>query len=1115
MRFILNIFSVATAILFCVEPVNSQSLKLFELLPSSQTNVDFVNRIKDSQTENILIYSNFYGGAGVGVIDVNNDGLQDLFFAGNLVSNELFLNRGGLKFQNITNAAGIKFDGGWSTGVTIADVNNDGFQDIYVSRELYDHKPELRANQLYINNHDNTFTESAEIYGVADRQRTRHATFLDYNKDGFLDLLLLTQPPNPGSYSEHSGTDLKKQEYHLKLYKNRDGKRFEEVSEEAGVALSGFPNGVSASDLNNDGWTDLYVSNDFAAPDFLFINNKDGTFSYKTEEALQHIPYYSMGVDVADLNNDNLLDIFVVDMVAKDNFRLKSNMSGMNPKAFWKVVNEGGYYQYMYNTVQLNNGNGSFSDISQYTGMAATDWSWSNLIADFDNDGLKDTYVTNGLLHDIRNTDADKEVAAYVNKVSYDWVQKHPDGGGINSIWDILKIDEVIKRIPSQPLNNFAFKNEGNLRFKETQDEWGLDHPSFSNGSAYVDLDNDGDLDIVVNNINAEAFIYQNNSDKQQEKSQYFRIKPVNESGLAVLGTRVSIYVDGQSQLQELTNVRGIYSTSEQIAHFGLGTKTSIDSILIKWPNGKYTRLYDQKSNQELTVSLKDAVEEKLPAVKFSNKLKLFEEVTPTFSLQVSTPENEYDDFEEQVLLPHKLSQFGPALAKGDVNNDGFDDVFVGGAAGVPGAIYLQNAEGDFKKLDSEDLLTDSVHEDLDAVFADFNSDGFPDLYVVSGGNEQDPGNSFYEDRYYINDKSGHFTKSSIEGAAFESGSKVIPGDYDGDGDLDLFIGGRLKPHQYPQPASSQLLINENGIFKNETLIRAPEFKDLGMVTDAVWTDYDNDGDLDLLVVGEWMPVTLFENKENTLTKKTIESLINTSGWWFSIEKGDFDKDGDEDYIIGNLGENYKYQTRPEKPFDIYYNDFDSNGKGDIVLGYYDGDKHYPLRGFSCSSEQIPSLKTEIKKYDIFASLEIDEVYGKGELANSLHYISDTFSSIYLENKAGSFVIHKLPVEVQLAPVNDIVVSDFNADGNLDALLAGNMFASEIETPRADAGTGILIVGDGKGNFKTVRSKDSGFFANGDVKKLLPIQVKENQYILVGNTNGKLQVFKQEIQLNR
>ncbi|MEH6408691.1 MAG: CRTAC1 family protein, partial [Leeuwenhoekiella sp.] len=581
----------------------SQEAKLFDLLKSSFTGINFVNEIKDTKEKNILLYSNFYGGAGVGVGDFNNDGLQDIYFAGNMVPDKLYLNKGNLQFKDVTKNSGITDDGGWSTGVTIADVNNDGNVDIYVSRELYDNNAKWRTNLLYINQGDGTFIESALKYGVADSQRTRHATFLDYDKDGFLDLFLLTQPPNPGSYSDFSGQGLRKPEYHLKLYKNIKGQRFEDVSKASGLSMTGFPNGVSASDLNNDGWTDLYIANDFAAPDFLFINNKNGTFTNIIDSAMMHIPYYSMGVDVADINNDGLLDLFVVDMVSDDNFRLKSNMSGMNPDSFWKVVNEGGHYQYMYNTLQLNNGNSTFSDVAQFAGMDATDWSWANLLADFDNDGLKDAYVTNGLYHDIRNTDADKAVAAFINKTTHDWVQKHPDGGGITSIFDILDLDKVVDLIPSQPLSNYAFKNMGDLKFDKVMDFWGLNQKSFSNGAAYADFDNDGDLDLVVNNINEKAFIYRNNSEKKTG-SNFLRLHLTNKENKTIFGSRVSVFVNNEIQMQETTNVRGIYSTSESLVHFGLGDQLMVDSLKVVWPDQTETLLKNVKANQLLELEM-------------------------------------------------------------------------------------------------------------------------------------------------------------------------------------------------------------------------------------------------------------------------------------------------------------------------------------------------------------------------------------------------------------------------------------------------------------------------------------------------------------------------------
>ncbi|PCJ95558.1 MAG: hypothetical protein COA50_10040 [Flavobacteriaceae bacterium] len=1078
----------------------------FTLLKPNKTGIHFNNKIQDTKEANILKYSNYYGGAGVGVGDFNGDDLQDIFFAGNLVSDKLYFNTGNFTFNEVTTKAGILEDGGWSTGVTVADVNNDGHLDIYVSRELYDDEPELRKNLLYINKGDGTFSEQAEAYGIANSERTRHATFIDYDKDGWLDLLLLTQPPNPGSYSKYSGTTLLKPEYSIKLYKN-NGKQFTDVTEAAGLSLTGFPNAVSASDFNNDGYTDLYIANDFYAPDFLLINNKDGTFSRTLKEAINHMPYYSMGVDVADINNDGFLDIFVVDMVAEDNFRQKSSMSGMNPKAFKKVVDNGGHYQYMYNALHLNNGNTTFKDVAQFTGMASTDWSWSNLIADFNNDGLKDTYITNGLLRDIRNTDADKKVGTYITETANKWVKSHPDGGDVD-IFDILDLNATLDLLPSQPIKNYAYENTGDLAFKNVAVEWGLDQASFSNGSAYADFDNDGDLDLVVNNINEQAFIFQNNSDALPN-SNYLRIQLKNKDNKPVLGSRVTLFTGTQKQTVETSNVRGIYSTSESLVHFGLGSKKMIDSLWVVWPNGEKTIQKELKSNQLVTIN--KASSRKINKGNKEAKQRLFVEITDDFSIVNTHEENVFNDFDVQILLPHQLSKFGPSLAKADVNNDGLEDVFIGGASGKSAALYLQDETGSFNLSNSGFWKKESPYEDIDALFFDVNNDGFQDLYVVSGGNAYGVNDAHYLDRLYMNDGHGQFTKGAILNGAPISGSIVKAADFDGDGDLDLFVGGRHTPHQYPLPASSMLLKNENGRLVNVTNIQAADFNDMGMVTDAVWVDFDADDDLDLIVVGEWMPITIFKNNEGQFIKEDNEDLRNTVGWWFSIEMGDFDGDGDQDFIAGNLGLNYKYKTSIEKPFDVYYSDFDANGFGDIVLGYYNEEKHFPVRGFSCSAQQIPNLKMDIQKYDIFASLEMDEVYGAANLQEALHYKADTFASSYIENLGnGSFVVSTLPNEAQLSSINDILVDDFNKDGVLDILTIGNLFTSEIETPRNDAGTGNLLLGDGKGAFNAIPFVESGFFANKDAKKAITIEVNKQKLIVVANNNDRLQSFALE-----
>ena len=1069
---------------------------LFTLVDNSKTGINFSNELVDTKEHSIFLYANYYGGAGVGIGDFDNDGLEDIFFAANLLDDKIYKNLGNFEFEDKTKMSGIINNGSWSTGVTVADVNNDGLLDIYVSCELYDDAPVLRRNKLYINQGSFKFKESASEWGVDVDRRTRHSVFFDYNKDGLLDLYLLNHPPNTGNFSPFFGKDMSLPEYNLQLFENK-GNHFVDVTQSAGLSRSGFPNAAVIGDFNKDGWPDIYVANDFDSPDFLYFNNKDKTFTYATETSLRHTSFYSMGVDAADINNDSHLDLMVLDMTAEDNFRLKSNMSGMNPDSFWKVVNDGGHYQYMFNTLQLNNGNDTFSDIAQFTGTAATDWSWSSLVADFDNDGQKDIYITNGLLRDIRNTDADKKIADIVSKKINEYIIQNPNNTEI-TLWDVVDLKELLDLLPSQKLKNYYYKNHGNLEFSNITDSSGLNQPSFSHGASYVDLDNDGDLDLVVNNVNDKPFIYENNS--ENNGNNFIRLKMVDDR--PTLGTKVKMYYDKEFQYFETTNVRGIYSTSEDVVHFGINKSKAIDSILIEWPDQTLQKIINPKINKThkvykegITINSKSNI----------NDDKRFNEDKSI--LNYTHRENYFNDYEKQVLLPHKLSQLGPAIAKGDINGDGLEDLFVGGASGQEASVYIQN-ENSFEKIDNDIWTKHKALEDIDALFFDSDNDGDLDIYVVSGGNEFMPNSSTYLDRLYINDGNGNFTfRRELLPSNFESGSVVKAFDFDNDGDLDLFVGSRMKPWNYPEPASSYLLVNENGKFSN---YNTDQFTDLGLVTDAEWFDYDNDGDSDIVVVGEWMPITVFKNQDGNFIKEEINTNLGCSstGWWYSIEVGDLNNDKLPDLIVGNLGLNYKYKASVDEPFEVFYDDFDENGTKDIVLAYYNYGIQFPLRGFSCSSQQVPDLKDKFEKYDIFASLDVQEVYGEENLENALRLSVNTFESAALINNESFFDFKPLPNYAQFSSVNDIIIKDFDNDQINDLLIVGNMYHAEIETARNDAGNGLFLKGVGDGSFKEVSVSESGFFAPGDSKKIITLNLGNNDIILVANNNDRIQIFK-------
>ncbi|WFO15527.1 VCBS repeat-containing protein [Cellulophaga baltica 4] len=1080
-------------VLGCSEKTISKKGKLFSSKLPSETGINFQNTLIENDSLNYFTYTYLYMGGGISAGDINNDGLIDLYFTGNQVSNKLYLNKGNLQFQDITATAGVSGDERWYTGTTMADVNGDGLLDIYCS---VSGKFTPKNNQLFINNGDGIFTDKAKEYGVDDIGNSVQATFFDYDKDGDLDLYVANYPPTKFDapvflYQENmkNVSDLKTDH----LYRN-DGAMFTDVTDLAGLRSFGLSLSATVADINNDSWPDVYISNDFSSPDYMYLNNGDGTFKEVVKQATSHTSFYGMGVDIADVNNDGHLDIFQVDMDANTNRRKKANMASMNPTLFWNVVDAGFHYQYMQNSFQLNSGIYEkgvpfFSDVSRITGTSSTDWSWGPLFADFDNDGKKDLFVTNGTRREINNND-------YFNT--------------LDSIQDIQsQLVALSQNIPSEKLDNFIFKNKGNLEFERANQEWGVEFEGFSNGVVYADLDNDGDLEIVTNNIDDHASLFENSASTY---GNYLKIKfegeAVNSFGL---GSRASITTKGTTQMQELTLTRGFQSSVAPELHFGLGSATTIDTLKIVWPNGKIQELKNVKANQTLVVHLADAkraIEKEVELeLLFSKALSVF----PTYTHH----ENSYDDFKDQILLPHKMSSFGPALAVGDLNNDGLDDYFIGGAKGTIGALFYQK-NGSFEQQESSFLEMDKQSEDVGALIFDADNDGDNDLYVVSGGYEFSTTAKELQDRIYLNDGHGNFTKSKHDAlpSMLVSGSKVYSGDFNLDGKQDILVLGRQTPGNYPLPTTTYLLknVSEGSTVKFEhfTSMQPKEFFELGMATSAVITDYNNDKRADIIIVGEWMPIRVFKNTPNGFveTSKELGLTKDTVGWWWTINQGDFDGDGDMDYVLGNNGKNYKYKATSEATFDIFVNDFDKDTRKDIVLSYYNEGKQYPLRGRECSSQQIPGIKKKFQNYESFAGATLEEVYTEASLENALHYQVKSFGSVYLENKGNQFVIHQLPAAAQHSNTTQFLVKDINKDGFLDVIGAGNLFSSEVETPRNDAGIGYYLQGNGKGAFTPITATTSGLFLPGDVKDMSFITANNQSYILAVKNNDEIQAVK-------
>lgn len=1078
-------------------PVDSGPL--FKQLTPAETGIDFSNNITEDNDVNYMIYDGMYQGAGAAAGDFNNDGLPDLFFTGNQVSDRLYLNKGNLKFEDITEQAGVAGGHGWSAGASLADVNGDGWLDIYVNRFLLAGDPELRRNLLYINNGDLTFTESAEAYGLADKGYSVTTTFFDVDRDGDLDAYVVNQPPNKLELKmELNGkVDYK---YTDRLYRNNGDNTFTEVTKAAGIVNYAYGLSASVTDFNRDGWPDIYIACDYDEPDLFYMNNGKGQFNNVIDISMRHISTFSMGSDVADINNDGFADLMVVDMVAEDNQRIKANMSGMNPEKFWKLAANGYHYQYMFNALQLNNGNGFYSEIAQMAGVSNTDWSWSTLLADYDNDGYRDLLITNGLKRDVRNKDYEIWRKKYVGELK----EKARAEGKTKLDVDLVSL---LDKAPRAQISDYIFKNNGDLTFAKKSDEWGFDRKGISQGAAYADLDGDGDLDLAINTMDEPSIVYENRA-IQQQRGNYLRVAfeglYQNPKGI---GAEVEIQYGNQKQFAENYTGRGYMSSSESSVHFGLGDVEQVDRVIVRWPYGKQQTFTNVAVNQVLQVKNAEATE----TAQYTPTMNppLFQDVTRQTGLDHNHRENQHDDFAVETLLPHRMSTLGPSLAAGDVNGDKREDFYVGGAIGQAGELFIQQPNGTFKAGSKKAWYADANQEDMGAVFFDADNDKDLDLYVVSGGNEHEDGSLAQTDRLYLNDGKGNFKRSGNIPVIRNSGSCVTAADFDQDGDQDLFVGGRQMPGKYPFPTSSYILQNNgSGVFTDISADVAPMLENLGMVTQALWTDFNADGQLDLLIAGEWMPLTFMQNEGGLFTDVTAKmGMENTTGWWNSLAAADMDGDGDTDYIAGNLGLNIKYKASEEEPFSVFANDFDDNGVLDIVLSYYNEGTCFPLRGRQCSSDQMPFIKKKFPSYNAFAEATLEDVYGE-ELEESLNYHAKQFASVYLENDNGQFTLKKLPPQAQISSIYAIIPFDFDRDGNKDLLIAGNNYNREVETTRSDASIGLYMRGDGQGGFKPVNVLASGFSALTDVKDAVIVkQANGAPMVVTCSNNGPIQHF--------
>ncbi len=1061
---------------------------IFEKIKPTDSKLLFANTITENveTNENLFNYDYFYNGAGVGVEDINNDGLLDIFFCGNQVPNKLFLNKGNFVFEDISESAGINEGKQWSNGVAFADVNADGWMDIYVSQGGPKTRDQ-RENLLFINQKNTTFLEKAKEVGLSDQGISTQSAFFDYDKDGDLDCIVMNEneyygvdPINLYRLVKDNPEAIYFNSSHL--YKNNNGV-FEDVTKQAGLERPIFGLGLAVSDINDDGWQDIYIASDYYIPDALFVNNKNGTFSDKIKAYTKHTSFYGMGVDIADANNDAKQDIFVLDMAANDHKRSKTLMASMNTARFDYLINKADFHhQYMYNSFQLNLGDDKFSNISQLSKTSNTDWSWSVLMSDYDLDGDKDIYVTNGYRRYALDNDLQRKV--------FDARRRYG-----NNVPTALK-KELYYEMPSEKLPNILFENKGNLDFKNNANTWGLDDYTFSNGAAQGDFDNDGDLDLVINNMDENALLYKNNT-IENKGVNYLKLKFKGSSSESF--PKVTVQYAGKKQFIEAKRIRGYRSSQENSALFGLGTTAKVDTLLVVWPSGKTEQLLDIAANQTITLAENTATNDQPNQTK---KEAYFQQATT--AIDFVHKENAFDDFKEEVLLPYKQSTLGPFMSKGDVNGDGLEDVFIGGAAGQASAIYLQTNSG-FTLKTNRIFDIDRGYEDMESVFFDVDTDGDLDLYIVSGGYEFEENSSYYADRLYINDGSGTYSRDLKNNLSNfpKNGKTVSTIDFDADGDLDLLVGNRTVPKKYPQHQGSILYENDNGILKDVTHTKAKGLSDFGIINSIIPTDFNEDGIMDFIAVGEWTGIGFFENKNGVFELSTSHTnWLDEKGWWFSIQETDINADGHKDYIVGNVGLNIKFQATKEKPFLIYATDFDNNGSNDIVLSKQYNGEYVPVRGRECSSQQMPFIKEKFKTYNEFANATILDIYGD-KLATSLEKSATEFQSIILLNNGdGTFTKQVLPKEAQMFPVLSIATLDINNDGFEDCILAGNIYDTEVETPRLDAFSGLVLLSDQKAGYKAVPYDNSGLILDGDLKDLLLLTKKGAKTTLFATRNN-------------